>query len=104
MTFAVIIGGLGTMEGPIVGSVLYVIIVQIMYNYPVCQILYLVLSQSLLLWLHRMALWELYIKRPDFRFYHQEEVFQNINIPNFLKKSRRFGYLRDFLCVLGRSL
>ena len=34
MTFAVIIGGLGTMEGPIVGSVLYVIIVQIMYNYP----------------------------------------------------------------------
>ncbi|MCR5665682.1 MAG: branched-chain amino acid ABC transporter permease [Eubacterium sp.] len=34
MTFAVIIGGLGTMEGPIVGSVLYVIITQIMYNYP----------------------------------------------------------------------
>ncbi|MCC8150073.1 MAG: branched-chain amino acid ABC transporter permease [Lachnospiraceae bacterium] len=33
MTFAVIIGGLGTMEGPIVGSVLYVIIVQIMYNF-----------------------------------------------------------------------
>ncbi len=33
MTFAVIIGGLGTMEGPIVGSVLYVVIVQIMYNF-----------------------------------------------------------------------
>jgi branched-chain amino acid transport system permease protein len=34
MTFAVIIGGLGTMEGPIVGSVLYVIITQVMYNFP----------------------------------------------------------------------
>lgn len=34
MTFAVIIGGLGTMEGPIVGAVLYVIITQIMYNFP----------------------------------------------------------------------
>ena len=30
MTFAVIIGGLGTMEGPIVGSIIYVVIVQIM--------------------------------------------------------------------------
>ena len=34
MTFMVIIGGLGTMEGPIVGSILYVAIVQIMYNFP----------------------------------------------------------------------
>ena len=34
MTFMVIIGGLGTMEGPIVGSILYVLIVQIMYNFP----------------------------------------------------------------------
>jgi branched-chain amino acid transport system permease protein len=34
MTFAVIIGGLGYMEGPIIGSILYVIITQIMYNYP----------------------------------------------------------------------
>ncbi len=34
MTFMVIIGGLGTMEGPIVGAVIYVIIVQIMYNFP----------------------------------------------------------------------
>lgn len=34
MTFMVIIGGLGTMEGPIIGAVLYVIIVQIMYNFP----------------------------------------------------------------------
>lgn len=33
MTFAVIIGGLGTMEGPIVGSIIYVVIVQIMYSY-----------------------------------------------------------------------
>lgn len=33
MTFAVIIGGLGTMEGPIVGAILYVAIVQIMYNF-----------------------------------------------------------------------
>lgn len=34
MTFAVIIGGLGTMEGPIIGAVLYVVIVQVMYSYP----------------------------------------------------------------------
>lgn len=34
MTFMVIIGGLGTMEGPIVGAILYVVIVQIMYNFP----------------------------------------------------------------------
>ncbi len=33
MTFAVIIGGLGTMEGPIVGAILYVVIEQIMYNF-----------------------------------------------------------------------
>lgn len=34
MTFSVIIGGLGTMEGPIVGAILYVIVTQIMYNFP----------------------------------------------------------------------
>ena len=34
MTFMVIIGGLGTMEGPIVGAIVYVIIVQIMYKFP----------------------------------------------------------------------
>ena len=34
MTFIVIIGGLGTMEGPIVGAILYVAITQIMYNFP----------------------------------------------------------------------
>lgn len=34
MTFIVIIGGLGTMEGPIVGAILYVVITQIMYNFP----------------------------------------------------------------------
>lgn len=34
MTFIVIIGGLGTMEGPVVGAVLYVAITQIMYNFP----------------------------------------------------------------------
>ena len=33
MTFAVIIGGLGTMEGPIVGAILYVIIQQVMYSF-----------------------------------------------------------------------
>lgn len=34
MTFIVIIGGLGTMEGPIIGAILYVVITQIMYNFP----------------------------------------------------------------------
>ena len=34
MTFSVIIGGLGYMEGPIIGAILYVVIAQIMYNYP----------------------------------------------------------------------
>ncbi|MDL2237712.1 branched-chain amino acid ABC transporter permease [Christensenellaceae bacterium OttesenSCG-928-K19] len=34
MTFLVIIGGMGTMEGPIVGAVIYVILRQYLYNFP----------------------------------------------------------------------
>ena len=33
MTFAVIVGGLGTMEGPIVGAILYVLVQNIMYSF-----------------------------------------------------------------------
>jgi branched-chain amino acid transport system permease protein len=34
MTFMVIIGGMGTMEGPIIGAVLYVLLTQYLYNFP----------------------------------------------------------------------
>lgn len=34
MTFMVIIGGIGTMEGPIVGAILYVLLTQYLYNFP----------------------------------------------------------------------
>jgi len=34
MTFMVIIGGSGTMEGPIIGAVLYVLLTQYLYNFP----------------------------------------------------------------------
>ena len=34
MTFIVIIGGIGTMEGPIIGAILYVILSQFLYNFP----------------------------------------------------------------------
>jgi len=34
MVFMVIIGGIGTIEGPIIGAVFYVIINQYLYNYP----------------------------------------------------------------------
>jgi len=34
MTFMVIIGGIGTMEGPIIGSVIYVLLTQYLYNFP----------------------------------------------------------------------
>ena len=34
MVFIVIIGGLGTIEGPIVGAFIYVIINRILYNFP----------------------------------------------------------------------
>ncbi len=57
MTFAVIIGGLGTMEGPIVGSVLYVIIVQIMYNYPGMSNIVLGIIAIVVIMVARMALW-----------------------------------------------
>lgn len=34
MTFIVIIGGIGTMEGPVVGAVVYVILTQFLYDFP----------------------------------------------------------------------
>jgi branched-chain amino acid transport system permease protein len=34
MTFMVIIGGIGTMEGPIIGAILYVILSQWLYSFP----------------------------------------------------------------------
>ena len=34
MVFIVVIGGLGTIEGPIIGAVIYVILRQILYNFP----------------------------------------------------------------------
>ena len=34
MVFMVIIGGIGTIEGPIIGAIFYVIITQYLYNYP----------------------------------------------------------------------
>jgi branched-chain amino acid transport system permease protein len=34
MTFMVIIGGIGTMEGPIIGAILYVLLTQYLYNFP----------------------------------------------------------------------
>ena len=34
MTFMVIIGGIGTMEGPIIGAIVYVILSQFLYNFP----------------------------------------------------------------------
>ena len=34
MTFMVIIGGSGTMEGPIIGAILYVLLTQYLYNFP----------------------------------------------------------------------
>lgn len=34
MTFMVIIGGIGTMEGPIIGAILYVFLTQFLYNFP----------------------------------------------------------------------
>ncbi len=34
MTFMVIIGGIGTMEGPIIGSIIYVALTQYLYNFP----------------------------------------------------------------------
>ena len=34
MTFMVIIGGIGTMEGPIVGAIIYVLLTQYLYNFP----------------------------------------------------------------------
>lgn len=34
MTFMVIIGGIGTMEGPIIGAIIYVILTQILFNFP----------------------------------------------------------------------
>jgi branched-chain amino acid transport system permease protein len=34
MVFMVIIGGIGTMEGPIIGAIIYVLLKQYLYNYP----------------------------------------------------------------------
>lgn len=34
MTFMVIIGGIGTMEGPIIGAIVYVALTQYLYNFP----------------------------------------------------------------------
>lgn len=34
MTFMVIIGGIGTMEGPILGAIIYVLLTQFLYNFP----------------------------------------------------------------------
>ncbi len=34
MTFIVIIGGIGTIEGPIIGAIVYVILKQYLYNFP----------------------------------------------------------------------
>ncbi len=34
MVFIVIIGGIGTMEGPVIGAILYVLINQYLYNFP----------------------------------------------------------------------
>ncbi|SHJ70358.1 branched-chain amino acid ABC transporter permease, partial [Parasporobacterium paucivorans] len=34
MTFMVIIGGMGTMEGPILGAILYVLLTQFLFNFP----------------------------------------------------------------------
>lgn len=34
MTFMVIIGGMGTMEGPILGAVIYVLLTQYLFNFP----------------------------------------------------------------------
>lgn len=34
MSFIVIIGGIGTMEGPIIGAIIYVILSQFLYNFP----------------------------------------------------------------------
>ena len=34
MTFIVIIGGMGTMEGPIIGAILYTVLTQYLYNFP----------------------------------------------------------------------
>jgi branched-chain amino acid transport system permease protein len=34
MTFMVIIGGMSTMEGPIIGAIIYVVLTQYLYNFP----------------------------------------------------------------------
>lgn len=34
MTFMVIIGGIGTMEGPIIGAIIYVVLTQFLYSFP----------------------------------------------------------------------
>ncbi|MDR0875865.1 MAG: branched-chain amino acid ABC transporter permease [Clostridiales Family XIII bacterium] len=34
MVFMVVIGGLGTVEGPIIGAVIYVVLRQVLYNFP----------------------------------------------------------------------
>ncbi|MEX0426101.1 branched-chain amino acid ABC transporter permease [Nocardioides sp. DS6] len=69
MAFAVIIGGLGTIEGPIVGTVVYMVLQQTLQSYNAWYLIVLGLVAMLVALFARRGLWGLVESRLDVRLF-----------------------------------
>jgi branched-chain amino acid transport system permease protein len=69
MAFAVIIGGLGTIEGPIIGTVVYMVLQQTLASYNAWYLIILGLVAMIVALFARRGLWGLIDERLNLRLF-----------------------------------
>ena len=69
MAFAVIIGGLGTIEGPIIGTVVYIVLQQTLASYNAWYLIILGLVAIIVALFARRGLWGLIDERVNIRLF-----------------------------------